>query len=303
MKVNEQSIIPPQAIKYPDSSEYSPFGSPKRLQFGTLRIAKNEIIANDGTLDTVKIDSSGLHGYISSGTESLRVGAAGIQGYGSQGTTFTFYDAQGGTLYGQMGAYVDFPVAGQNSFVLLATNSANMYTYGSKTHLVGTATSGDAVQIYTPNGTANIDITAAGDVVLSGNNVSLAGATGLIVNGTTVVNGAGLKLAIMPTSEGYKALYCTESPSPWFWDFCYGKKIRKWPKFWETEWELKPDKLFLEVTSPPYHVIKTERKNIVQLWGMRKGAENFRFENKSKKEFEENNKFWATPKVKAQNAL
>lgn len=103
--------------------------------------------------------------------------------------------------------------------------------------------------------------------------------------------GGSEKTAIVPTSKGYNALYCTESPEVWFWDFA---KVVK-PKFWEF-WK-KPtyiiDPLFLEVVTGPFIPIPTLVPGWVQIYAKRKGHESKRFESKTKEEFERNNKFWS----------
>lgn len=114
--------------------------------------------------------------------------------------------------------------------------------------------------------------------------------------GTFYINGSP-KSAIVPTSKGYRALYTNESPNLWFNDFA--RVVR--PPWWKP-WE-KPkyvvDPLFLEVVSQPLIFIPTLDKNIVQVWGRRKGHEQRRFELKTKKEFIENNKFWDSPRKRA----
>jgi hypothetical protein len=84
------------------------------------------------------------------------------------------------------------------------------------------------------------------------------------------------KTAIVPTSKGFNALYCTESPEVWFMDFCGEDKIL--------------DPMFLEVTVRPYHFIKCEDGEY-QVWGKRKGHEKKRFESKTEKEFIANERF------------
>lgn len=99
------------------------------------------------------------------------------------------------------------------------------------------------------------------------------------------------KTAIVPTSKGYNALYCTESPEVWFWDFAKVVKP-KWWKFWE-----KPtyviDPLFLETVTGPFVPLPTLVPGWVQIYAKRKGHEGKRFESKTKEEFERNNKFWS----------
>lgn len=108
--------------------------------------------------------------------------------------------------------------------------------------------------------------------------------TKITLNGTD-------KYAIMQTAKGFNALYCVESPEVWFMDFCWGKKIRKFPKFWKTEWQVKPDPTFMEVIEGQIVVMPTGVKNIVQIWGKRKGHADKRFETKTKEEYDKNEAF------------
>ena len=106
------------------------------------------------------------------------------------------------------------------------------------------------------------------------------------------------KTAIVPTKDGYRALYSMESPEVWFMDFCPGKKVRrKWWKFWDWTWSATPDPMFLEVTEPPYVIMPTAVKGLVQVWAKRKGHPE-RFEKKTKAEFEKNEAFLKMAKVK-----
>ena len=84
------------------------------------------------------------------------------------------------------------------------------------------------------------------------------------------------KVAIVKTSQGFNALYCTESPEVWFMDFCKNKN------------ELDP--LFEEVTVAPYHYIKCEDGEY-QVWGKRRGHSEKRFGKKSYDEFIANERF------------
>jgi hypothetical protein len=118
-------------------------------------------------------------------------------------------------------------------------------------------------------------------ISLAGNDAQFTGGNGWKLNGNT-------KSAIVPTSKGYRALYCMESPEVWFMDFA--RKVHKWWQFWK-----KPnfivDKTFLEVTVAPYIFMPTLVKGWVQVWGKRKGHENKRFEEKTEAEFKKNEEF------------
>jgi len=103
----------------------------------------------------------------------------------------------------------------------------------------------------------------------SGHTFDMGAGSAFRINGNS-------KTAIVPTSQGYKALFCVESPEVWFMDFCGEDKVL--------------DPMFVEVTVAPYHMIKCEG-NGYQVWGKRKGHETSRFDSKSKTEFIANEKF------------
>ena len=214
--------------------------------------------------ELVKVDNVGLHGYLIGGTETLRVGPAGIQGFGEDGHTFTFYDYNE-VEKGFMGYSEGFPGEGTNSFIFSSPQGINMYFLADYFWAAGTKSSDTACIIAAPEGTADISLVATGDVNVSATNFK--------------VNGAP-KEAVVPTSKGYKALYCTESPEVWFMDFCDDKE--------------KIDPLFLEATEGKMKFIKCD-DGTYQVWRRRKGFANKRFEQKTKEEFDKNYKFWKTP--------
>ena len=89
------------------------------------------------------------------------------------------------------------------------------------------------------------------------------------------------KNAIVPTSTGYKALYCAEAPEVWFFDFCDTKK--------------KIDPMFLEVTEGDMKFIKCDKG--YQVWRRRKGHSDKRFEPKTALQFYKNEAFLQMAKV------
>jgi len=307
--------IKPQPIPRADQDSNDPFANKIRLQFGPLRISKEGIIINDGTVDAIKLNSTGLHGYNSSsnelvrvdsigfhgyltaGTETIRISGTGIEGYGSTGNTFKFYNSQGGTLLGQMGY-----LTGSTAMYITSMGGADVLI-NSDDVLGLVADTGVAIRSGAAGGAGDTLIdstTGTGDVYFKGNDSGVADSSGvLFYNHDT--DAYAEKTAIMPTSKGYNALYCTESPEVWFMDFCYGKKVmRSIFQFWKRDWIIKPDKMFVEVTEAPYRIIPTGQDNLVQVWGKRKGQADKRFESKTKTEFEENNKFWGEPQRRAQ---
>lgn len=214
----------------------------------------------DGTVATEKItlNEGGFTAYNTGGTKVIEVDAGGLYGYdGAVITThigagdnyfsgaMNIRDATGGTLMGQVGMDVNSKV--------------NLYA------------SGDT---YLESG-ADVHIKASDDIYLdagsggSGHNVDIT-CDNFYINSEA-------KTVVLPTSQGYRALYCTESPEVWFMDFIPDSK------------ELSP--LFQEVTIPPYRFIKCEDGGF-QVWGKRKDQATKRFEEMTEEQYKKNNKFW-----------
>lgn len=97
------------------------------------------------------------------------------------------------------------------------------------------------------------------------------------------ING-NVKHAIVPTSVGYRALYCVESPEVWFMDFSSGDTLEMC------------NPLFVEVTEGDAHFIKCENGGF-QVWRRRRGHAEKRFESKTPLEFEKNESFLRMSKV------
>lgn len=104
--------------------------------------------------------------------------------------------------------------------------------------------------------------------------------------GTTIqVNGTN-KTAIVPTSQGYRALYSMESPEVWFMDFYDPAK--------------GIDPMFKEVTEGESYFVNAHDslgKRFIQVWRRRKGHPE-RFEEKTPEEFAQNEKFLNMARVK-----
>jgi hypothetical protein len=215
------------------------------------------------SVELVKVDNTGLHGYLSNGTETMNVGPAGINAYGYNGDTFEFYDVPGGTRYGKIG--YNLSSGSIKFFSFIGENGAN-FMLADADGTIGILSGGVLVK------------SVNGILSLNGQGVAITtNGEGLQVDGT-------VKTAIVPTSKEYNALYCIESPEVWFMDFCESKD--------------KIDTMFLEVTEKPYRFVKCEDENgkeMYQVWGVRKGFKNIRFESKTREQFEKNNNFWALP--------
>lgn len=140
--------------------------------------------------------------------------------------------------------------------------------------------------------TINGKFNVTSDFRIHGHLFQIDDTAGITDNGFDVLieHGGIVKTAIVPTSKGYRALYCIESPDVWFMDFCKVKK-HKWWEFWKKpEYDIDP--LFLETVEGDLTFVPTANKDIAQVWGKRKGFKNTRFEKKTKEQFIKNNKFW-----------
>ena len=277
MEVIRMPTIPDVEIPYPDLGMEDQFARQKGVQYGSLSIYKNRIEADDGTGVTVKIDKDGFHGY-KSGVKQIKISNTGAVGYGTLGSAWSFYNSDGGTLYGLIG-YLHASTA----MYLSSTGNADTLINSDKDLYL---TADVDVLVSAPN---NVLLAANNDVSLradygddASGNVFLRGADSTDPNSSGVMfwdhDGSAWveKTAIVKTSQGYNALYCTESPEVWFMDFCDSKD--------------KIDPLFLEVTEKPYHFIKCEGGEY-QVWGKRRGHEQKRFGDKTEKEFLANEKF------------
>lgn|SRR3990167_2940376 len=225
-----------------------------------------------GTQELVGVDSLGFHAYNSGGTKLYDINTNGIFGYGTSTGVLRFRTDDSATAsYGFMGQ-----LSG-SAFYFASGQNNDIFSYADKSNLI----SAD-VDVYI---TADNDIIIESDADVNGgamyfrNNASNVylfydQSAGVYRNLTMNAN----KTAIMPTSEGYRALYCVESPEVWFMDFVDKKD------------EL--DLLFLEVTVPPYKYIRCD-DNTYQVWGKRKGKEGVRFEKMTQEQFNQNDKFWS----------
>lgn len=214
--------------------------------------------------ELVRVNDTGFHAYDNVGNEKFRLNESGIFAFGTSQDVIKIQDTPSGTIYGNIGFK-----SGSNAFYVASTGGNHLYVFANGGSADATFGAG-----------RDILIDAGGDVFIN-------------TGGDFVLNGS-IKTAIVSTSQGYRALYCMESPEVWFMDMCYLKPRSKWWKFWEKR-EYDIDPLFLETIVRPLHFVPTIDKNIFQVWGIRKGSINRRFEKKTKKEFIKNNAFWSTP--------
>lgn len=257
--LNDRNII--GATKLRDFSFSSGVGG--TITLGGVDDGNGELVIKDSSGNTiVSGDSLGFHGYLTSGTESIRINGSGIQGYGLDGSTFAFYDVVGGTQAGQIG-YLE----AQSTLYIASTNSKSIIIDSDFEVQI------DALDdaLFRAVGIAQIQSTSSDVNIVSSGDVNID--TGGVLN----VNGSP-KAAIVPTSQGYKALYCSEAPEVWFFDFVGEDKVL--------------DPLFLEATEGECKFIKVEGGGY-QVWSRRRGFKNIRFAPKTAEEFTANNQFWS----------
>jgi len=216
----------------------------------TIKISSaGSINFTSGTFSGTLSSAAGTLGSITSGL--LTIGGVNIVGNGmvlDNNYQIAFYKNGNVNLDGSI--YKD------------GSNNLHMITLNAKVLLTSYT---DEVQLYSNNGKALWCDTSQKTHVNSP----------LYVGGTP-------KTAVVPTSEGYKALYCVESPEVWFMDFCDSKD--------------NIDSLYLEATEGEMKFIKLDGGGY-QVWRRRKGHAGKRFEDKTEEEFDKNNKFWATPTI------
>lgn len=235
-------------------------------------------ISDAGGTKISQSDNLGQHFYRDGTSELVKISSAGLQAYGTNGSItvnitndglIQLIDNAGNAGFNQISTGIIM----RHGFPLLWTNNA-LYIQGTSSGATITTTTGP-LDLVSTSGSCNL---------YANNSQFLAGQNGTAFFNDPINVGGVDKSAIVPTREGFKALYTNESPEIWFMDFCESKE--------------KIDPMFLEVTSPPYHFIKCEDGEY-QVWGKRKGFEHKRFEDKTERDFKENNKFWSTPKRRA----
>lgn len=217
--------------------------------------------------ELVRVNDTGFHAYDNAGTEKFRLNESGIFAFGTAEDVIKIKDTPGGTIYGNIGFK-----GSANAFYLASTGGNHLY-------------------IFTTGSNTDATFGAVRDILIdAGNDVFVN------TGGDFVLNGS-VKTAIVKTSKGYNALYCTESPGVEFWDWCY-LKSKPWWKFWSKR-EYIIDPLFLETIEGKLKFVPTTDKNIFQVWGTRKGYSTKRFARKTFEDYKRNNKFWS----KAQTGL
>lgn len=226
---------------------------------------------NTAGKEVVRLDSLGLHNYNTSGVVLSELIATGFFAYGTSSVNFKKLPTDP-TSYGIIG------VDSMNNFIVASNNSNPLQLVGKTLTTLASLTSEVDISAQT-----NIKLgVVSGAIYLYGQTFVISDPTVITNNGAQaqITSGGFNKTAIVPTSEGYNALYCVEAPEVWFFDFC------------EDEQHIDP--MFLEVTEGPMEFITCDsgRK---QVWRRRKGFGTTRFELKTAKQFIKNNEFWGIP--------
>jgi hypothetical protein len=280
-------------------------GSIQALQIGANQVTADKLTAGTfnvgGTSEPTAIviaqstiSGNARLGYV--GGSRIWEDSSSRLGYNAIGGTHYFYTASNEAVVIPNGAQTwfnygiscrdSFNVGIPNSTVVNARITGTFYfdttgtTGSSSPWIYGTA--GTYLNLNGPthilgfiNGSQRLAVSNTGTTIGGTNGLYISGANKIDFKDWTLTLTSN-KTAIVPTSEGFNALYCIESPEVWFMDFCEGIK--------------QVDPLFVEVTVPPYHFIKCEDGGY-QVWGKRKGHDQIRFEEKTREEFEANEKF------------
>lgn len=264
---------------------------------GVILDSSGGIIVSDGANKIVLLTSSGV-GYIAFyASGSLRglmrgatAGSGGVVIVGGdmvvENNYSYLFQGTGGSNYGSLGAdgsnNVLLKCTSANEFFVKSADSANSFIHVSKSGGI----------YINPDGSTKVEI--GGNINMNGNNIDggssfyshgvelKCSGTEILHIGPHSIDMAGTdKTAIVSTSEGYKALYCVESPEVWFFDFC--------PQGSKEDNQLI-DPLFLEATEGDLKFIETTDGDY-QVWRRRKGHARKRFEVKTALQFYKNEAF------------
>lgn len=158
---------------------------------------------------------------------------------------------------------------GEGSAVFSGNNSIRFYSGGDVFAQWSCSTTSYNFVVTSEGGSLAIHGNEGADLIFQADDIINLIAPTVKFDGVT-------KTAVVPTSNGYQALYTAEAPDVWFMDF----------------YQDKPDPLFLEVTEGVQHEFKcTNGKTL--MFTKRKGFKETRFTNKTRIEFERNNRLYA----------
>lgn len=225
---------------------------------GDMRITPNGLVARDMSGNTtIAVDADTgdvtIKGTLQSGSvisDSIVTGELQLGGKDNGDGTFTIFDSTDTAL-----AQIDkngIKLYQQTALQFIdATNDGVLGYFGPF---------GGAMWLSSASGIAFNMQAIGGSDWYFGSGPSYGGT--LTVHGNFTVTGS--KAATVPTSKGDKQFFAAESPDDtWFFTFAKSKGLLKK--------ELEVDPLFYECTVEPYIKIPTLTKDIVQLWGRRKG--------------------------------
>jgi hypothetical protein len=133
------------------------------------------------------------------------------------------------------------------------------------------------------HGTVNNQLVMDNDLGMNNHNINGTN-TYFFNDGTKITSSGSNKTAVIPTSKGYREIYCIESPEVWIMDFCCDNNIS----------QCNP--LFIEITEGEAHFIRCT-DSMYQVWRRRKGHEDLRFREVSKEDFISNEKFYGMARI------
>ncbi len=278
---------------------------------------------NTGTLNAAYINVTNLNASNIT-TGNYYVGYAGAPGniYIAQGNdgNAKFYFQGGSRMWSDSSNRIGINSLGSPMYIYVGSSERVIIPNSGQTVIKDGISCQGNFNMTTGSARFSGSVTTEGDVnvnnrtyiTIGGNRVEVPGGSLYLAKGLSVWNTSELylsgstpkvkiggyeKTAILPTSKGYKALYCMESPEVWFMDFCIGEKKNPDWMFWDKDYKYHLDPLFREVAVPPYHFMPTMQKDVFQVWGRRIYHNHRRFENKSRSEYLKNEKFLGMAKL------
>lgn len=296
-----------------------------KITAGSLTVTSAEIVSlsasklTAGTIDASVITVTNLNAdNIKSGT--FKVGGGGQPnaieitqgGSGSSGNSRLIWTPSNSRIWadssGNIGLNSKGSGGGHGLYLYENDTQVAFFANGSQANFAGGVHSDGGFNVGDPGG-SNFDSRFNGNVILGDMRLNTSNGYSRFVfkdgggtervsitpNGSSShldMNGFSLQLAsnktaIVPTSSGFRALYCVESPEVWFMDFFYPDK--------------GIDPLFDEVTEGKSFFIKAKDgtgKTVMQVWRHRKAHADKRFEEKTVADFEANEKFLSMAKAK-----
>ena len=95
MKTVKLPSIQSNSQRFPSLQDEVNYGRQRGVRYGRLRIMKDRVIANNGTVDSIMLDADGLHAYNNSSQEIITVNYLGLHAYTIGAVEMVRVDATG----------------------------------------------------------------------------------------------------------------------------------------------------------------------------------------------------------------